>query len=116
MTAAAGDIPDSPPPNITARVLAPLALAACVLALFLLVSGTLSDEEAGSGEGGGRDRVRTEQTQNRPDITGDTYVVQPGDTLSAIAVKAGIPLARLERRNPDIDPAALNAGQQIRLR
>ena len=49
-------------------------------------------------------------------MEGDTYIVQPGDTLSGIAVKTGIPLLRLERLNPDIDAATLNAGQQIKLR
>jgi hypothetical protein len=101
------------PRSITARVLAPLALIACGLVLFLLVSETLS-----GGDDGGRDRSpRQEQKQHKqpPEITGDTYTVLPGDTLSEIAAKAEIPLAKLERRNPDIDPATLSAGQQIKL-
>jgi lipoprotein NlpD len=101
------------PRSITARVLAPLALIACGLALFLLVSGALSGDDGG---GGGRHRpAAREHKQEEPEVTGDTYVVLPGDTFSGIAAKAGIPLAKLERRNPDIDPATLNAGQQIKL-
>lgn len=100
------------PRSITARVLAPLALIACGLVLFLLVSETLS----GGDDGDGRERAaRHEQKREEPSIKGDTYVVLPGDTLTGIAAKAGIPLAKLERRNPDIDPATLNAGQQINL-
>ena len=43
-------------------------------------------------------------------------MVVSGDTFSGISVKTGIPLARLERLNPDLDTATLNAGQQIKLR
>ncbi len=118
MARALTEIPDVEPRSITARVLAPLALIACGLALFLLISqGLTTDEDGGGGE---RTRPRAQQAQNnqgdRPEITGDTYVVVPGDTFSGIAVKAGIPLAKLERLNPDIDAATLNAGQQINLR
>ncbi len=42
--------------------------------------------------------------------------MQEGDTLSAIAHKTGVPLARIERLNPDIDPQILVAGQQLKLR
>jgi LysM domain len=115
MARALTEIPDAEPRNITARVLAPLALIACGLALFLLISQGLSGDE-GAG-GGDRERPRAEQTQkDKPKVEGDTYVVVPGDTLSGIAVKTGIPLTRLERLNPDIDAATLNAGQQIKLR
>jgi hypothetical protein len=109
------EIPEIEPRNITARVLAPLALIACALALFLLVSGTLSggSDDPASGE---RERPRTEQNRPAPEIEGDTYVVQPGDTFSGIAAKAGIQQARLERLNPDVDTATLNAGQQLNLR
>ncbi len=110
------EIPEPEPRSITARVLAPLALIACGMALFLLISGTLSDNE-GSGGGAERQETRSEQTtRNEPKVEGDTYVVVAGDTFSGIAVKTGIPLARLERLNRDIDPATLNAGQQIKLR
>jgi LysM domain len=115
MARALTEIPDAEPRNITARVLAPLALIACGLALFLLISQGLSGDE--NGGGGDRERPRAEQAQrDKPKVEGDTYVVVPGDTLSGIAVKTGIPLGRLERLNPDIDAATLNAGQQIKLR
>ena len=106
---------DAEPRNITARVLAPLALVACGLALFLLVSETLTgDDDDGRAE---RQRPPAEQQRNeKPKFEGDTYVVVPGDTFSGIAVKTGIPLSRLERLNPDLDTATLNAGQQIKLR
>jgi hypothetical protein len=114
MARALTEIPEAEPRNITARVLAPLALAACVLALFLLVSGSLSgDDEDG---GGGRDGQRTEKPRDRPELRSETYVVVPGDTLSGIATRADVTQARLEKLNPELDTATLNAGQEIRLR
>ncbi len=113
MARALTQIPDMEPRNITARVLAPLALIACVAVLFLLISGTLSDD---GGSGGGGNPARSEQPRDKPKVKGSSYVVVPGDTFSGISVKTGIPLARLERLNPDLDTATLNAGQQIKLR
>ena len=117
MARALTEIPDvDPPRSITARVLAPLALVACGLALFLLVSQTLSGGGDDGGTRGERDRPRAQQPRNEPEIQGDTYVVVPGDTFTGIAAKAGMPVARLERLNPNLDPATLNAGQVIKLR
>ncbi len=113
MARALTEIPEAEPRNITARVLAPLALAACLLALFLLVSGSLSGDEDGGGAGDGQ---RTEQQRDRPELRGETYLVVPGDTLSGIAARADVTQARLEKLNPDLDTATLNAGQEIRLR
>jgi LysM repeat protein len=45
-----------------------------------------------------------------------TYTVKVGDTLGAIAAKTGVPLARIQALNPDVDPHAMVAGQQIRLK
>ena len=117
MARALTEIPDvEPPRSIVARVLAPLALVACGLALFLLVSDTLSGGGSDAGTGNERDRPRNEQQRNEPTVEGDTYVVVPGDTFTGIAQKTGIPLAKLERLNPDLDTGTLNAGQQITLR
>jgi LysM domain len=115
-TMAARDTPEVEPRSITARVLAPLALIACGLALFLLVSQTLSggDDEP-TRDRGPRKEQRAKQ-ESEPAVTGDTYVVVPGDTLSGIAAKTDIPLSRLERLNKDIDPSTLNAGQTLKLR
>jgi hypothetical protein len=114
MARALTEIPDVEPRNIAARVLAPLALVACGLALFLLVSGALSggSDDPATSE---RERPRTERNRPAPEIEGDAYVVQAGDTFSGIAAKAGIPQARLERLNPDVDTATLNAGQVLEL-
>lgn len=113
MARALTEIPEAEPRSITARVLAPLALAACILTLFLLVSGTLS---GGDGDSGVRDGQRIEKERNRPELRGETYVVAPGDTLSGIAARAGVTQARLENLNPNLDAATLNADQEIRLR
>jgi hypothetical protein len=117
MARALTEIPNvEPPRSITARVLAPLALIACGLALFLLVSETLSGGGDDPRGGGDREQTRPEQPRNEPKVEGDTYVVVPGDTFTGIAQKTGIPLAKLERLNPDLDTGTLNAGQQITLR
>lgn len=41
------------------------------------------------------------------------YIVQPGDTLSLIAYDHHMPRYQLERANPDIDPGAIDVGQEI---
>jgi LysM repeat protein len=47
---------------------------------------------------------------------GSTYVVVPGDTLSAIAAAHSVELSQLEALNPDItDPNLILPGQQINL-
>jgi LysM repeat protein len=45
-----------------------------------------------------------------------TYTVVAGDTLSGIAAKTGVPLSKLESLNPGVNPAALQTGQQLKLR
>jgi LysM repeat protein len=44
------------------------------------------------------------------------YVVQPGDSLTSIAKKTGIPVTTLESLNRNVDPNALQAAQRLRLR
>lgn len=50
----------------------------------------------------------------KPSVSGDTYTVQPGDTLSAIAKAMGVNTAELAAYNGIADPNVINVGQVIR--
>lgn len=45
-----------------------------------------------------------------------TYVVQSGDTLISIAHRVGVPVATIERLNPEVDPQILVSGEKLKLR
>jgi len=98
--------------SIAARVLALLALVACVVAVYLLVS------DAQPGDDGDRaaKKARSGQVKAQRERGPETYVVQPGDTLTGIAEKTGVTTTTLERLNPDLDSATLNMGQTLKLR
>lgn len=105
--------------RLTARVLVALALLGSLFAVGSVVAGTLG---GGSGEGeqtqqrsGPADRGKAEQQRERKRPPRE-YVVEAGDTLSGIAEKLGVPVKRLQRLNPDLDPQALATGQVLRLR
>ena len=106
-----------------ARLLAPAALIATFLALFLVIgSGGGGDEET-PVESGGNTPAATTPSKNsksssskKPSTSSSKrYTVKPGDTPSSIADEAGIPLERLLELNPDIDPQALSPGQKLKL-
>jgi LysM repeat protein len=102
-----------------ARFLAPLALVAFVIALFVVVSSSSntdtetpsssrnqqSGQPASSPAGNGRKRKGPRR-----------YRVRAGDTPSSIAEKTGVPLEEILRLNPDLDPQTLSPGQRIKLR
>lgn len=102
-----------------ARVVAPLALLAAVLALALVVgsASTGGDGEervqrAGDGrasDAGGGNGERGERPPRR-------YTVEPGDTLSGIAERFEVAEEEILELNPDLDPQALATGQELRLR
>lgn len=101
-----------------ARLLAPAALLAALLALVVIVSSPTGDDSADSG------------TAPAPTVTatatatpesggkkggGRRYTVQAGDTPSGIAEQEGVDLEALLAANPDIDPDALTVGEKLRL-
>ncbi len=102
--------PWAAPPRIswTARILAPLALIAVVVAFVVIVTGSTSD-----GDKSGGPEQQTER-ENKGEIP-KTYVVEPGDSLTSISEEFGISIKRIERLNPDLDAQTLNEGQQIKL-
>ena len=98
-----------------ARFLAPLALVAVVVALYMVVS-TTAERPAGRSPPATRARRRRPR-RRRPSRKRKrkVYVVKPGDTPSGIAEKTGVSLEQLEKANPDLDPQLLAPGQRIRL-
>jgi LysM repeat protein len=98
-----------------ARLLAPLALVATAVALFVVVSS------AGNGSSGDSSQATPSATATakpgktkgkaRPKV----YVVKSGDTPSAIAQKLHVPLGDLLDANPKADPNGLKPGQKLKL-
>ena len=97
------------------RVLAPIALVAVLVAVFVIVS-----QNTGEGDKAEQDAKAKIESEGKKDGEGAEnprkYAVQEGDTLSGIAAKFDVSVKRLERLNPDIDPQALGAGQELTIR
>lgn len=99
------------------RFLAPLALILVLIAVFVVASGSLGIDDAGtSGEAGATTTVESGSGDGDGPENPKTYVVESGDVLSSIAEKFSVSVQRLERLNPDIDPQTLNAGVEIKIR
>jgi LysM repeat protein len=102
-----------------ARFIAPLALVAVAVALFMVVSSSLNE----SGNGSAPDRTSGGEPAASPTPDGKKerkgprrYRVKTGDTPSSIAEETGVPLEEILRLNPDLDPQTLAPGQRIKLR
>jgi LysM repeat protein len=106
-----------------ARWLAPLALLVSIGAVLLVVSAS----GGGSGDGSetttssgitasGTTETGSSTTETTTTSGPRTYVVKPGDTLTAIADATGVPLEQIEQLNDDIDSQSLTVGERIRLR
>ena len=96
------------------RYLAPIALLAVVLAIFLLVR---ANEATGSHASTPPLVPQTlAHTPGSPAARHRLfYTVQPGDTLSGISLKTHTSMAKLQSLNPGINPNALQTGQRLRL-
>jgi LysM repeat protein len=99
-----------------ARLLAPLALVACAIAILVIVNGHSSSSGGGpttsNTTSGSSTTTTTTQTGKKAKRS---YRVKQGDVLSQIAVKTGVPLEEIQRLNPNVDAQSLHAGQKIKL-
>ena len=110
------------PRNWTARVIAPLALAAAIAVVYLVASGAIGglDEDSGS-EQSENENVASRTTCDDPDaqdaVEAGYYVVSEEDTagMSGIADKTCIPLERLQNLNPKLDPNTLQVANCVDL-
>lgn len=118
--------PGAPSAGAGARLLAPLALIVCVIAVLAVLSGGGSDTASTTQSNG----TQSSSQESAPsDSSGDssaatastgpvrsTYRVKPGDSFAAIAEKTGVDVKTLAELNPDVDPRALQPGQKLKLK
>jgi LysM repeat protein len=99
------------------RLLAPIAIIAVAVAVYLVVHGTVDNHHTVTQTRNGANATQPHHTHSHKHSDRSTYyVVKPGDTLSAIAARTGVSLAVLEQLNPNISPNALQTGNRLRLR
>lgn len=94
------------------RLLAVLALIGAVLVVIVAISGATGGDDDGTTNKANPGK----QQRMEPKTNAKTYEVEEGDNLITISRKTGIPVQRLEKLNPDLDPQALQLGQEIKLR
>jgi LysM repeat protein len=105
--------------NTPARVLAVLALVGALLATVVIVAGSVGGDGNGHGHHGRHANHHAKHKKSgkgKQVKTPATYVVQSGDTLTAIAAKTGVSVAEIQQLNPSIDPQILVEGQRLKLR
>jgi hypothetical protein len=106
------------PRNWTARVLAPVALAAVVAAAFLIISGSVGDDDGDEGDRGAQN-AESEDCNPPADqaIEAGFYILKPDEPgLSAVADRTCMSVEELSLLNPDLDPQLISVGQCINLR
>jgi LysM repeat protein len=109
------------------RILAPVALIVFGVALAMIISSANNSGASGSGTsatkaekardlGTSTTKSRSRKRTSRDRLPKRIYIVQQGDTLGSIAAKTGIPVAKLQELNPQLDQFSLQTGQRIRIR
>lgn len=84
-----------------------------LVAVISAVSGGGSPSPGPAGTAGG-DQTGKARGVTKPQRA--RYTVKEGDTLTGISERTGVPVTELERLNPGVDPQALIAGQELKLR
>jgi LysM repeat protein len=95
------------------RILALAALAGAIVAIVIVAKNT--DLHSNSDNKGNKKNQVHKEQQKKPRTKAKTYTVQPGDTLTSISHKTGIPIAELQALNPEIDPQILTEGETLKL-
>lgn len=100
--------------SASARVLAATALVVGLIVVLIAIAGALG---GGDGSGGSHQRKHADRREEaKPKQVPTTYEVKSGDTLISIAHSTGVPVARIEELNPEVDPQILVAGERLKLR
>lgn len=99
-----------------ARVLALAALAVALIAIVVVVAGSIDGKDDGGGK---RKDDATKVPGCEPAaldaVDNGFYIVQQDDLLSVIAERTCVPVEELQRLNPETDPQALTPGTCLKL-
>ncbi len=101
-----------------ARLMAPLALVGCAVALYVVIDRSLGPdaESSATPNRAGQSTAAEGNGTSRKARRRKRYTVRSGDTASSIAEKTGVPLSQIEELNPEIDPRTLSPGTRLKLR
>ena len=103
--------------SASARALAALAVICGFLVVIVVVAGSLGDGEGGDGARNGSAAAPSGKAGGgKGGKAPQAYVVQNGDTLTSIARKTGVSVARIQALNPGVDPQILVSGEKLKLR
>jgi LysM repeat protein len=97
------------------RWLAPIALIAVGVAIYLVVHATVAKDHNTASQSHAAHHHHKGH-HHAPKKKSTFYIVQAGDTLSGIAVKNHITLTKLEDLNPNVSSNSLQTGTKLRLR
>jgi hypothetical protein len=96
-----------------ARIFAVAALAVALIVAIVAIGNALGGDDS-DGSGGRHHGAKAHKAHH--EHVPVTYEVKSGDTLISIAHRMGVPVARIEGLNPEIDPQSLIVGEQLKLR
>ena len=101
------------------RILAPLALIVVLGAVYVVVQrgsddGTNDDPAKSKVAGNGKGDKKSGKSGGKK--APKTYTIKSGDSLSTIAAKFDVSVDDLERWNTGVDPSALVAGDELKIR
>ncbi len=101
-----------------ARYLAPLVLVAMLVTTVVVIATSVGGDEAKRSDAtqASDQEKRRKQERRRARARQTTYTVKQGDTLEIIATKTKVSREDLVRLNPEVDPQALQPGEEIDLR
>ena len=98
------------------RLLAPIAIIAVLVTVYLIVHGTVGSSHDSPSRSHSALVSGRHHHKHKGGDRHTFYVVKAGDTLSGIAAATHVPLAQLTRLNPNVSPNALQTGTRLRLR
>lgn len=85
--------------------------------MLIVVISTAGGGSGGSnGSGGKAHQGHVAHENGGHEKTPASYTVQNGDTLTSIAHKTGVSVARIQALNPEVDPQILISGEELKLR